>query len=122
MRISYWSSYVCSSDRFADGAQAVDGAGIWMLPVKPQVLRQVCEPLAPLARAQRPVLVSIAAGTTSAQSSRWHGGGEGPDVPDIVLSMPTTPAMLGSGDIGRAQVRTPVTNSHPVSRTSLVKK
>src|SRR3546814_19670348 len=99
MRISYWSSYVCSSDRFADGAQAVDGAGIWMLAVKPQVLRQVCEALAPLARAKRPVLVSIAAGITSAQISRWLGGGEGQDAQDLVRCLPNTP------EIGRASCR-----------------
>src|SRR3546814_12314074 len=100
MRISYWSSYVCSSDRFADGAQAVDGAGIWVLAVKPQVLRQVCEALAPLARAQRPVLVSIAAGITSAQISRWPGGGEGAQAPASVRCMPNTPALLGAGVTG----------------------
>ena len=85
---------------FADGAQAVDGAGIWVLAVKPQVLRQVCEALAPLARAQRPVLVSIAAGITSAQISRWLGGGEGAEAPAIVRCMPNTPAMLGAGVTG----------------------
>src|SRR5690606_18307924 len=83
----------------ADGAQAVEGAGIWVLAVKPQVLRQVCESLAPQARAQRPVLVSIAAGITSTQISRWLGG-EGADAPAIVRCMPNTPAMLGAGVTG----------------------
>src|SRR3546814_12275688 len=71
-----------------------------MLAVKPLVLRTVCEALAPLGRAQRPVLVSIAAGITSAQISRWLGGGEGPDAPAIVRCMPNTPAMLGAGVTG----------------------
>src|SRR3546814_5044478 len=47
-----------------------------------------------------PVLVSIAAGITSAQISRWLGGGEGPDAPAIVRCMPNTPAMLGAGVTG----------------------
>src|SRR3546814_19491275 len=71
-----------------------------MLAVKPLVLRTVCEALAPLGRAQRPVLVSIAAGITSAQISRWLGGGEGPDAPAIVRCMPNTPALLGAGVTG----------------------
>src|SRR3546814_1946507 len=74
MRISDWSSDVCSSD--------------------------LCEALAPLARAQRPVRVSIAAGITSAQISRWLGGGEGAQAPAIVRCMPNTPAMLGAGVTG----------------------
>src|SRR3546814_18315414 len=90
MRISYWSSYVCSSDRFADGAQAVDGAGIWVLAVKPQVLRQVCEALAPLARAQRPLLVSIAAGLISPPISSWPRCGEGAPAPAIAPRIPIT--------------------------------
>ena len=51
---------------FADNARAVAGAGTWVLAVKPQVLRAVCEALAPLAQAQRPLVVSIAAGITAA--------------------------------------------------------
>src|SRR4249919_4373185 len=47
---------------FADGAQAVRGAGTWILAVKPQSLPTVCPPLAAQARASRPLVVSIAAG------------------------------------------------------------
>src|SRR3546814_8068237 len=101
----------CSSRRRHTRCALVTGVQTCALPIfKPQVLRQVCEALAPLARAQRPVLVSIAAGITSAQISRWLGGGEGPDAPAIVRCMPNTPAMLGAGvtglfaKIGRAHV------------------
>ena len=48
-------------------AEAVAGAGTWVLAVKPQVLRGVCEALAPLAQQARPLVVSIAAGITSSQ-------------------------------------------------------
>ncbi len=85
---------------FAGGEQAVDGAGTWVLAVKPQVLRQVCQALAPQARAQRPLVVSIAAGITSAQIARWLSGGEGADAPAIVRCMPNTPALLGAGVTG----------------------
>jgi pyrroline-5-carboxylate reductase len=50
-----------------DNAAAAAGAGLWLLAVKPQVMRAVCEPLAPLAQAERPLVVSIAAGITAAQ-------------------------------------------------------
>jgi pyrroline-5-carboxylate reductase len=84
---------------FATGAEAVDGAGAWVLAVKPQVLREVCEALAPLAQAQRPLVISIAAGITSAQIARWLGGDGGAALA-IVRCMPNTPAMLGAGVTG----------------------
>ena len=79
----------------ADNAQAVAGAATWVLAVKPQVLRSVCEALAATARAQRPLVVSIAAGITAAQVERWLGG----DVA-VVRCMPNTPALLGAGVTG----------------------
>ena len=79
----------------ADNAAAAGAAGLWVLAVKPQVMRAVCEALAPLAQAQRPVVVSIAAGITAAQLQRWLGGGIA-----VVRTMPNTPALLGAGVTG----------------------
>jgi pyrroline-5-carboxylate reductase len=79
----------------ADSAEAVAGAPTWVLAVKPQVLRGVCEALAPVAQATRPLVVSIAAGITAAQIGRWLGG----DVA-VVRCMPNTPALLGAGVTG----------------------
>ncbi|WP_279363378.1 pyrroline-5-carboxylate reductase [Xanthomonas sacchari] len=79
----------------ASAAEAADGAALWMFAVKPQVLRGVCTELATLALAQRPLLVSIAAGITTAQLDRWLGGGHA-----LVRAMPNTPALLGAGVTG----------------------
>ena len=80
---------------FEDNADAVAGAATWVLAVKPQVMRAVCEALAPVAQANRPLVVSIAAGITAAQLDRWLGG----DVA-VVRTMPNTPALLGAGVTG----------------------
>ncbi len=80
---------------FADAADAVAGAGTWVFAVKPQVMREVCAGLAGAAQAGRPLVVSIAAGITSAQLDRWLGGG----LP-VVRTMPNTPALLGAGVTG----------------------
>ena len=79
----------------ADGADAVRGASTWVLGVKPQVMRGVCEALAPQAQAARPLIVSVAAGITTTQIDRWLGDG----LP-IVRTMPNTPALLGAGVTG----------------------
>jgi pyrroline-5-carboxylate reductase len=79
----------------ADNAQAAAGADTWVLAVKPQVMRAVCEALAPVAQAARPLVVSIAAGITSAQLERWLGGNTA-----VVRTMPNTPALLGAGVTG----------------------
>jgi pyrroline-5-carboxylate reductase len=83
----------------ADNAAAVAAADTWVLAVKPQVMRRVCEPLAGTARARRPLAVSIAAGITSAQVARWLGDDRGERQP-VVRTMPNTPALLGAGVTG----------------------
>ncbi|UNK43254.1 pyrroline-5-carboxylate reductase [Luteimonas sp. S4-F44] len=80
---------------FETAAEAVAGAGTWVLATKPQVLRGVCEALAPLAAEARPLVLSIAAGITAAQLERWLGGGVA-----VVRTMPNTPALLGAGVTG----------------------
>ena len=79
----------------ADNAETAAPAGLWVLAVKPQVMRAVCEALAPLAQQVRPIVVSIAAGITAAQLQRWLGGGIA-----VVRTMPNTPALLGAGVTG----------------------
>ena len=80
---------------FDDAAAAAADAQVWVLAVKPQVLRKVCESLAGMAQARRPLVVSIAAGITSPQIARWLGGGIA-----VVRCMPNTPALLGAGVTG----------------------
>ena len=60
---------------FADNVDAADGASAWVLAVKPQVMRAVCEGTGRRWRRRtRPLVVSIAAGITAAQLRRWLGG------------------------------------------------
>ena len=80
---------------FADNATAAANATTWVLAVKPQVMRAVCEALAAAAQATHPLIVSIAAGITAAQLERWLGGNLA-----VVRTMPNTPALLGAGVTG----------------------
>ncbi len=80
---------------FERAGDAADGASAWVLAVKPQVIRSVCDELATLAQARHPVVLSIAAGITAAQLDRWLGGGIA-----VVRAMPNTPALLGVGITG----------------------
>jgi pyrroline-5-carboxylate reductase len=79
----------------AVNVEAASRAGVWVMAVKPQMLHSVAAGLAELAQRHRPLLVSIAAGITTAQLSRWLGGGIA-----VVRSMPNTPALLGAGATG----------------------
>ena len=82
-------------DTFAGNADAVRGASTWVFAVKPQVMREVCQALAPVAQESRPLVVSIAAGITASQLEQWLGGGIA-----VVRCMPNTPALLGAGVTG----------------------
>ncbi len=78
-----------------NSAAAAAQGKTWLLAVKPQVLREVCQSLQVLAQAQEPLVISIAAGITSPQLQRWLGG----TLP-VVRAMPNTPALLGAGVTG----------------------
>ena len=79
----------------AENSAAAAAGATWVFAVKPQMLRQVAEELAPLAQARQPLVISIAAGITSTQLERWLGGNIA-----VVRSMPNTPALLGAGATG----------------------
>lgn len=65
---------------------------IIVLAVKPQVLREVCQSLAPVLGGA--LVISIAAGIGIAAMTRWLGSDR------IIRVMPNTPAMVGKGVSG----------------------
>lgn len=73
-------------------AEAAQQASLWILAVKPQVMKSVCAELAPLAARQRPLIVSIAAGIRCTSLRSWLGSG-----PRLIRAMPNTPALLRAG-------------------------
>lgn len=80
-------------ETFENNAQAIDGADVIVLAVKPQVMKAVCQSLQPNLQ-EGQLIVSIAAGITCASLASWLG-----DVA-IVRCMPNTPALLRQGVSG----------------------
>ena len=80
---------------FADGREAVAGADTIVLCVKPQIMRSVCESIAPVLAGRRPLILSVAAGLLVEQIDHWLGGGF-----PIVRCMPNTPSLIGAGATG----------------------
>jgi pyrroline-5-carboxylate reductase len=78
----------------AAAQEAFAGAGLVVLAVKPQQMREACTALAPFVQAI-PVVLSVAAGTRSTDIARWLGG-----YPRIVRAIPNTPALVGAGISG----------------------
>ena len=76
--------------------EAVAGAALVVLAVKPQQMRPAAEALAPhLVGVDAPVVLSIAAGIRLADLARWlHGYSR------LVRAMPNTPALVGKGISG----------------------
>jgi len=77
---------------FADNAEAVDGADIIILAVKPQVMAEAAGSIAAAVRASRSLVISIAAGVTIASMQSRLGAQAA-----IVRCMPNTPALIGCG-------------------------
>ena len=78
-----------------DNLQAVRGASVVVLAVKPQQMGPVVEALRPAFGPQPPLLLSVAAGIRIADLRRWAGEGVG-----VVRSMPNRPALIGAGASG----------------------
>ncbi|MGF6198890.1 pyrroline-5-carboxylate reductase [Pseudomonas laurylsulfatiphila] len=80
-------------ETFADNAQAIDGADVVVLAVKPQAMKAVCEAIRSSLKPHQ-LVVSIAAGITCASMNNWLGA------QPIVRCMPNTPALLRQGVSG----------------------
>jgi pyrroline-5-carboxylate reductase len=78
-----------------DNERVAADADTLVLAVKPQALKAVLTPLAPLLQQRRPLLLSIAAGIRIADIERWAGGA----LP-VVRAMPNTPALVRAGAAG----------------------
>ncbi|MET1067753.1 MAG: pyrroline-5-carboxylate reductase [Pseudomonas prosekii] len=78
---------------FADNAEAIEGADVVVLAVKPQAMKAVCEAIRPSLKPHQ-LVVSIAAGITCASMNNWLGA------QPIVRCMPNTPALLRQGVSG----------------------
>jgi len=79
----------------ADNVAAARDANTLVLAVKPQVMQSVCEGLRATVQANKPLIVSIAAGIRIEQLARWLGGNV-----SVVRAMPNTPALIGAGATG----------------------
>lgn len=79
---------------FADNAEAIKGADLIVLAVKPQIMKAVCLDLAPHL-APNQVIISIAAGISCASLESWLGDGSA-----IVRCMPNTPSLRRQGVSG----------------------
>ncbi len=78
-----------------DNAAAAADADVILFAVKPQQMAEVCTALAPVVRARKPLVVSIAAGTTIAKLQGWLGQDTA-----VVRCMPNTPALVQAGATG----------------------
>lgn len=85
-------------DTFASNAEAIQGADVIVLAVKPQVMKAVCLELAAHINDSQ-LIVSIAAGISCASLERWLGA-RAQAAPAIVRCMPNTPALLRQGVSG----------------------
>jgi len=80
---------------YDDNLTAIRGASAVVLAVKPQVLKDTLQPLAPALRTSGSVIISVAAGIRSDAIAGWLGGQAA-----VVRAMPNTPALIRAGATG----------------------
>lgn len=74
---------------------AVRDAECVVLAVKPQILSDICKPLAAIVQQARPLIISVAAGVRAKDIESWLGG----NLP-VVRVMPNQPALMQLGISG----------------------
>jgi pyrroline-5-carboxylate reductase len=79
----------------ADNREAIAGAEIVVLAVKPQQLAALLAPLAAQLSTSRPLVISVAAGVRTSTLESWCGTGVA-----VVRAMPNRPALIGAGVSG----------------------
>ena len=87
----HWPTVFTSTDN----SEAMQGADVVILAVKPQVMGDVVKTLAEQAQRSRPLIISVAAGIREQALNTWLGG----NMP-IVRCMPNTPALVQAGATG----------------------
>ena len=85
-----------SINSYANNAEAIEGADVVVLSVKPQIMQMVCEPLQENFKTQNPLVISIAAGVNLENLEKWLGNYS----PAVVRCMPNTPSLVQSGMTG----------------------
>ncbi len=85
-------SKALSISTYADNIDACADADIVVLAIKPQVMANVCQSLAPALEKNRPLIISIAAGIETRSLEQWLGGSLA-----IVRAMPNTPSLVRTG-------------------------
>lgn len=75
--------------------EAIQGADVVVLAVKPQIMREVAQDLAAQVQRSHPLIVSVAAGIRESALNGWLGG----NLP-LVRCMPNTPALVQAGATG----------------------
>lgn len=78
-----------------DNRYCAEQGDMIVLAVKPQIMAEVCQDIAPVVQNTHPLMVSIAAGLEAATLDEWLGGG----LP-LVRVMPNTPSLVGKGAAG----------------------
>ena len=97
-----------------DNNHLINNVDVVVLAVKPQILKQVAQQIAPLIQQSDVLVVSIAAGINQNSLSRWLG-----DSVAIVRCMPNTPALVLTGATGLHANNNVSTEQHDLAENIL---
>lgn len=87
----HWPEVIATTNNL----EAIQGADVVVLAVKPQIMREVAQGLAAQVQRSHPLIVSVAAGIRESALNSWLGG----NLP-LVRCMPNTPALVQAGATG----------------------
>ncbi|KAJ3348424.1 hypothetical protein HDU91_006562 [Kappamyces sp. JEL0680] len=84
-----------------DNNETITSEGtVLILAVKPQVMKTVAQGIAAAVQKYSPLVITIAAGITVSDLTKWLTTGSSAKAASIVRCMPNTPALVGEGATG----------------------